>query len=153
MNEANDSVREFSDIKIHVKLKLSALWSAVMFCYVYGDLFGFFKQSTLSQIVSGKAGFIGTKTGLLAAAVSMAVPSLMVILSLVFKPVVCRWSNIVLGVLYTIIIIGTMPGAWVFRTLPVESCVTAEVKCGGGELTARSRKWAIWNWRSGKPNE
>ncbi len=28
------------DIKIHVKVKMAALWASVMFCYICGDYFG-----------------------------------------------------------------------------------------------------------------
>jgi hypothetical protein len=103
-----------TDTKVQVRLKLSALWVSLMFCYVYGDLFGFFEQKNLSEIVSGQAGFIGTQAGLLAAALSVAIPSLMVFLTLVLKTSASRWANIVLGAVYTVIIIATMPGAWMF---------------------------------------
>jgi hypothetical protein len=29
----------FEDIRVHVRLKLFALWSSVMFFYIYGDYF------------------------------------------------------------------------------------------------------------------
>jgi hypothetical protein len=44
----------------------------------------------------------------------MAVPSLMVFLSLALKPNPNRWVNIILGVIYTVIMLITMPGAWAF---------------------------------------
>jgi hypothetical protein len=103
-----------SDAQVPVRLKLSALWVSLMFCYVYGDLFGFFERQTITAIAAGKAGMIGTQAGLLAAAISVAIPSLMVILTLVLKPGASRWSNIVLGAVYTVIIVITMPGAWRF---------------------------------------
>ena len=28
------------DLKVHVKLKISALWTSAMFCYIYADYFG-----------------------------------------------------------------------------------------------------------------
>ncbi len=31
------SVTMLGDIKVHVRLKLSALWAALMFCDIYGD--------------------------------------------------------------------------------------------------------------------
>jgi hypothetical protein len=37
------------DIKIHVKLKLSALWASVMFCYIYGDYFELYKPGKLQN--------------------------------------------------------------------------------------------------------
>ncbi len=32
----------FDDAKVNVKIKISALWAPVMFCYVYGDYFGLY---------------------------------------------------------------------------------------------------------------
>jgi hypothetical protein len=125
-----------SDVKIHVKTKLSALWTTVVLCYIYGDLFGFFRQSTLTDIVAGKAGFIGTQNGLLGAAVSVAIPSVMVFLSFALAPPVSRWANIILGAAYTIIIIATMPGAWFFYVFlgVVEVILTTLIV------------WYAWTW-------
>jgi len=40
LNGIKKAGRALDDIKIHVKVKLSALWAAVMFCYIYGDILG-----------------------------------------------------------------------------------------------------------------
>ena len=37
----NKRATEMEDVKINVKLKLSALWAAVMFLYVYADIKAF----------------------------------------------------------------------------------------------------------------
>ena len=39
------------DVKINVKMKLSALWVAVMFLYVYGDIFGLYKPGHIQEIM------------------------------------------------------------------------------------------------------
>jgi hypothetical protein len=125
-----------SDSPVPIRLELSALWVSLMFCYVYGDLFGFFEQSTITHIAAGKAGPIGTQTGLLGAATSVAIPSLMVFLTLVLRPGLSRWSNIILGAAYTVIIIITMPGAWKFYQF-----------LGGIEaILALVIVWYGWNW-------
>ena len=132
-----------SDVRIHVRFKLSALWVAVMLCYIYGDLFGFFQQKTVSAIVAGNAGMIGTQTGLLAAASMMAVPSVMVFLSLVLPPRVSRWINVVLGLAFTGIIIATMPGSWMFYKLlgVVEAALTLTIV------------WYALRWPGQEPRE
>lgn len=104
----------YSDTTIHVKFKLSALWVTTVLCYIYGDLFEFFKRETLTDIVSGKAGPIGTQGGLLAAAISVAIPSVMVILSLISKPIWSRRLNIVFGTAYTIIALASIPHGWMY---------------------------------------
>ena len=66
----------------------------------------------------------------------MAIPSVMVFLSLVLKPRLNRWLNIVLGAIYTIIILITMPGEWVFYIFlgVVEIALTTLVV------------WYAWKW-------
>jgi hypothetical protein len=104
-----------SDFKIPVKLKLSALWTSVMFCYLYGDYFGLHKPGKLREMLDGRMPIGATTQGLLlGTAALMAIPSLMVFLSLVLKPTINRWANVVFGALFTLIMLITMPGAWAF---------------------------------------
>jgi hypothetical protein len=79
---ATTPTRALIDAETPPKAKLSALWAAVMLCYIYGDIFTFFKPGTLADILAGKTGAFGTQGGLLAAAMLMAIPSVMVFLSL-----------------------------------------------------------------------
>ena len=102
------------DFRPHVRLRLSALWTSVMLCYIYCDYFELFQPGKLQSMLAGKFGPMGqvTQGGLFAASVLMAVPSLMVILSLVLRPAIARAANIVLGILYTIIMLLILPRAW-----------------------------------------
>ena len=104
-----------SDIRIHVRFKLSALWAALMFCYIYGDYFGLYVPGKLKGMLAGD-GPVGpvSEASLVARALLLAVPGLMVLLSLVLWPRLCRWTNIVLGLFYSAIMRLTMPGAWWF---------------------------------------
>ncbi|MEO7050177.1 MAG: DUF6326 family protein [Rhodanobacter sp.] len=104
-----------SDIKVHVRFKLSALWTSLMFCYIYGDYFGLYVPGQLQGMLSG-AGPMGpvSQGSLIGTALLLAVPGLMVFLSLVLAPRLCRWLNLALGVFYTAIMLLTMPGAWWF---------------------------------------
>ena len=106
---------KFDDGPIHVRIKLSALWASVMFCYLYGDFFGLFKPGNLSSMTAGRTP-LGptTQTILLGFSILMAIPSVMVFLSLVLKPNLNRWANIVLGLVYTGIMVLSMPGEWTF---------------------------------------
>jgi len=104
-----------SDIRIHVRFKLSALWAALMFCYVYGDYFGLYVPGKLKGMLGGE-GPVGpvSEASLVMTARLLAMPGLMVFLSLALSPRLCRWANIVLGLFYTAIMLLTMPGAWWF---------------------------------------
>lgn len=104
-----------SDIRIHVRFKLSALWAALMFCYVYGDYFGLYVPGKLKGMLDGE-GPVGpvSEASLVMTALLLAMPGLMVFLSLALSPRLCRWANIVLGLFYAAVMLLTMPGAWWF---------------------------------------
>lgn len=104
-----------SDIELHPKFKIAALWVSTMFCYLYGDIFEFFRPGMLAALLAGRTPVGPTTQGaLLAFAAMMAIPSLAVSLTLVLKPAISRAMNIVLGAAYTLIIIVTMRGGWTF---------------------------------------
>lgn len=96
----------FEDIKVNTKIKLSALWVSLMLLYIYGDIFSLFVPQRLKGLMNGHMG-VGETTPykLLAAAILMTVPALMVFLSLVLKPRVNRIVNIIAGVVYTIVMV------------------------------------------------
>ena len=45
MNTINKTT-EKEDVKIHVKMKLSALWVALMLLYIYADILSLFKPAS-----------------------------------------------------------------------------------------------------------
>ena len=107
---------EMEDVKINVKMKISALWAALMLLYIYGDIFSLYRPGQLEEMMSGRMGpFPVTQGSLLAASLLMVIPAVMVFLSLTVKPNVNRWANIILGVLYTFVNISNLVGeTWVF---------------------------------------
>jgi len=104
------------DTPIDVKIKLAALWTSVMFCYVYGDIFWFYKPGKLDEMLAGKMPPFShvTQGVLLTTSVSMAIPALMIFLSVALKAKAGRWLNVVMGALYAVFVAVTMPGAWSF---------------------------------------
>lgn len=103
------------DLKVHVKLKLSALWAAVMFCYIYGDYFGLYVPGQLKGMLEGH-GPIGptSQSSLVITSLLLAIPGIMVFLCVVLPPRLNRWLNILLGAFYTLVVLVTIPGAWTF---------------------------------------
>jgi hypothetical protein len=127
------------DVKINVKMKISALWVAVMFLYVYADIKAFFMPGSIEGLIAGEAGpFKITQVFLLGSAVLMAIPAVMVFLSLTLKPKVNRWANIILGIVYTGVILATllMPGLWAYYIFygTVEVVLTVLIV------------WYAWKW-------
>ena len=126
------------DIQIHVKFKLSALWTAVTFCYIYGDYFGLFKPGALQSMLDGRMGPLGPTTQgvLLGTTAMLAVPCLMPFVSLVLRPAINRYVNIFLGFGYSIIMLLTLPGAWMFyQALGVVEIVLTMLVT-----------WYAWTW-------
>jgi hypothetical protein len=115
MNTLNKAT-EREDVRIPVKMKISALWVVLMFLYIYADIISLYKPGQVEEMVSGRMGpFPATQGSLLAASILMLIPAVMVFLSLALKPRVDRWANIVLGVLYTAVNIGNLAGAnWAY---------------------------------------
>jgi len=93
----------WQEARIHTRLKLSALWTTVMFFYVYADLFAFLDPKAQRQITDGTLlPFPITQLMMLGFAVMMSIPTIMIFLSLALKAGQSRWSNIVVGVVYTL---------------------------------------------------
>ncbi len=97
---------ELRDFEINVKFKLSALWTSVMFLYVYGDFFTLFLPGRIQNLMNGQSG-VGATTPmrLLIFAVLMTLPSLMVFLSVALRPTINRWLNIILGLFFSAVMI------------------------------------------------
>ena len=96
------------DDKVNVKIILAALWVAVMFIYVYADIKTLFQPEIPEQIISGIVGGMTiNQTFLFAAAILMSIPPIMILLSLILKPSINRWVNIIVSFLHILLIIIT----------------------------------------------
>jgi hypothetical protein len=104
------------DIKVNVKIKLSALWATIMFFYAYADVLGFYKPGNIEELINGAiAGIQITPTLLFGMSILMVIPSLMVFLSLILKAKMNRWANIILGILYaTVAFMTLLMPAWAY---------------------------------------
>lgn len=112
---AVDAPRALSDPPLPLRLKLSALWASLTFCYLYGDYFGLYKPGKLQHMLDG-AGPMGpaSQGSLLFVALLLVVPGLMAFLSLALPARLTRWLNIGLALFYAVFVAITMPGAWWF---------------------------------------
>lgn len=135
----SSTTRVISDLPIPVRLKLAGLWTSVLFCYVYGDFLGFFKTGKLERMIAGYGPFGPTsQESLLAVAVMMAVPCVVIGLSLILAPTVSRWLNIVVASVFIVIVAITLRnGAWSFYIFlsAVEILLKATII------------WCAWTWR------
>ena len=116
MNSNTEKTNDLQDFKINVKVKLSALWISLMFCYIYGDFFSLFVPGRIKGLMNGQSG-TGQITPwvLLAYAVLLSIPPLMIFLSLILKPKVNRILNIAVGIFFTVVmllVVGTSIDKW-----------------------------------------
>ena len=101
MNSKNKQRTEFEDMPINVKLKISSLWTSVMFLIIYLDYFHLYMPTTLQNLLAGKVFVFAITEGfLLAAFTSVTIPALMIFFSVALSPKVNRWTNIILATLY-----------------------------------------------------
>jgi len=112
----NIKATQMEDVKINVKMKLSALWVALMLLYIYADIFSLYRPGQIEKMMEGLMGpFPVTQGSLLVMSILMIIPAVMVFLSLTLKLKVNRWANIILGVLYTVVNISNLIGeTWVY---------------------------------------
>ena len=118
------------DFEINIKIKLAALWTSATFCYLYGDYFELYTPEKVNSLISGE-NVLNTPTALFIASLVMVIPPLMIVLSLILKPLLNKWLNIVFGSLFTVMMVLIGIGSltpwysfYVFLAI-VESILTA----------------------------
>ncbi len=136
MNSTKSGALE--DLRVDVKVKIAALWAAVLFLYAYGDILGFFRTGVIKDIMAGKiSGIEISQAFLLETATYTLIPSAMLFLSLVLKPNVNRWTNIVFGAGYALSVVAfTIGETWAYYIfLSVAECVLLLLIV-----------WYAWRW-------
>lgn len=91
--------------KINIKIKLAALWTSALFCYIYGDYFQLYTPDKVNSLISGD-NTLDSPVTLLIASIVMAIPSVMIAGSILLKPGLNRILNIVFGTLFTIMMVA-----------------------------------------------
>lgn len=126
------------DVRPGVRLKISALWIAMLFLFVYGDIFGFFAPGHIEDIAAGEiSGIEITQAFLFAISVYVAIASLMVFLTLVLRPSINRWVNVILPAVYIVSIVASATG---------EDAYFVFLSVLEGALLALIIRYA-WTWR------
>jgi len=125
--------------KVNIKIKLAALWTSALFCYVYGDYFELYVPEKVEGLLKG-VNILDSPGKLLVASVVIAIPAVMIAISILLKPIINRWLNIIFGLIFTLmmllIAINSLT-AWysfyVFMAI-LESLITSLIV------------WYAWNW-------
>ncbi len=139
MNTDKKTAGILKDVKIDTKIKLSALWIVLMFCYTYADILGFYAPGNIEELISGEiAGIQMTQGLLLGSAILMVIPSVMVFLSLMLKAKANRWTNIIVGIVY----MGVLGSTFLTGRNPAYYILYAIVKAMLIVLVI----WQAWTW-------
>ena len=105
MNLNSTSKSSFQDYKINIKIKLSILWISVTLMYLYGDYFELYVPQKTQGLVNGE-NLLNSPLNLFYAAVLLAIPAFMVIISLLAKPALNRILNIFFGLFFTALMLS-----------------------------------------------
>ena len=104
-----------TEYQINVKLKLAALWASLMFLYIYADYFELKTPGKIQSTIDLETP-VGPVTPMLLVIFSiiLIIPALMICLSVLLKPGLNKWLNIVVATLWSVmsflIIIGDISG-------------------------------------------
>jgi len=102
---------QFEPATVNVRIKISALWTAMMFVFAYVDLFSLYRADVRADIEAGElGGFTINQSFLLWTTAYVAVPAVMVFGSLVLRPGVSRITNLVLSIGYALSIVAGAVG-------------------------------------------
>lgn len=102
-------------------VKIALLWASLMHLYIYNDYFSMYLPGTVDDMMAGRIGPLGeaTPTILIAVAIVLAIPALMIFLSIALAPTISRWLNALLAIFYTVIQGLTFPGSAPFYQIVV----------------------------------
>lgn len=127
------------DFNVHVRIKLAALWTSVTFLYIYGDYFELYVPEKVAGIINGN-NMLDSPFKLFLASLLLAIPAMMICFSILLKPKLNQWLNILFGLFFTIIMLliaTTSISQWrafyVFYAI-LESVLTAAIV------------WTAFNW-------
>jgi len=137
---------QLEDHKVNVRIRLSALWTAVMFCYIYGDYFELYVPGKTQGLLNGQ-NLLDSPEKLFVATIILTIPALMIFLSLILPPRSAKWLNIGTGLFFTLFTLWvgiSSASAWrafyVFLSV-LESIITAFIV------------WQAWTWEKVKTEE
>jgi hypothetical protein len=139
VNQNMNTLSAREDAKVTVKVKLAGLWTALMFLYTYGDILGFYTPGTIENLVAGSAGNVQITDGFLVImAIWMALPSVMVFLSVALKARGNRWLNLVLGALSLLALAATFLAGEISLRYVIQAAVEA--------VLIAAIIWHAWTW-------
>jgi Family of unknown function (DUF6326) len=108
----------FEPSKVNVRIRISALWTSMLFVFAYVDLFSLYRSDIRADLEAGEVGGFTVNQAFLAGTTAYIVmPGLMVFGALVLRPRVNRIANIALAIVYALTIVAGAVGEWGYYIL------------------------------------
>ena len=108
----------FEPAKVNVRIKISALWTAMLFVFIYVDHYSLFRPDTRADLEAGQVGgFTVDQVFLLFTTAYVLLPILMVVGTLILRPAISRIANIAVSILYALTIVPLAVGEWYYYVL------------------------------------
>jgi hypothetical protein len=121
-----------------VRIKLSALWTSMLFVFAYVDLFSLYRPDIRADLEAGEVGGFAVDQAFLAGTTAyVVIPALMVFGAVALPPRINRIANIGLGFVYAVTIVGGAIGEWTYYVLGS----AIEVACLAAIV------YYAWTWR------
>jgi Family of unknown function (DUF6326) len=133
---------KFEPFTVNVRIKISALWTSMLFVFAYVDLFSLYRPDYRADLEAGEiGGFTVNQSFLLGTTVYVVIPSLMVSCALILRPRVNRIANIALSAVYGLTIMAGAIGEWTYYIVGsvVEVALLAAIV------------YYAWTWPKGTP--
>jgi hypothetical protein len=117
MSIKRNSSESLTNYNVNIKIKLAALWTALMFLYIYADFFQLMTPKKLEKMINLQTPMGPTSPEILVIfSVILMIPSLMIFLSVFLKTQINKWLNICIAALYAnmsiLIIVSTLGNKW-----------------------------------------
>jgi hypothetical protein len=108
----------FEPFQVSVRIKISALWTAMLFVFAYVDVFSLYRADIRADLEGNEIGGFTVNQAFLAGTTAyIVIPSLMVFGALVLRPCVNRVANIALAIVYGLTILAGAVGEWGYYIL------------------------------------
>ncbi|MCP2315097.1 hypothetical protein APR12_000427 [Nocardia amikacinitolerans] len=116
MRTGQTTTATLEDQPIPVRAKLAATWTSFMFLYAYVDILNFFTPGVIEEILDGKVfEFDVSQTFSTTALTLMAIPILMVLLSMTLPARANRITNLIVASLYVPVTVFNAVGeSWLY---------------------------------------
>jgi hypothetical protein len=109
---------DLHDPKVDVKVVLGGLWITMLFVFAYVDIFGFWRADIINGALVGKvpgSGFTINGAFLVFTTLYIAIPSLMIIVSLLAPAKINRTANIGVSLIYAVSVVVAVVGeTWIY---------------------------------------